>query len=320
LIAANESSRHAAILADIPAGVFPLREVLAGPDYDPGVDFVMDSDEDEDFDNEDEVEFAPFDPLGSDGFGATEDDLLEVAEVLPVSLEPINPHEPRSKEVLQYLGVPPEPTMTEPLLRGMTKDGWNILAEGEHPFRVQVDEEKQFSGYRGPSREAAMLWKDPYGLFLFFLPKTVWEDIATESNRYREDHMQQIVEAMAKRRQTRGNAPHGRRSKSLEELAAAVMTIPPIKPHEILIWMGLLLGNMLCKKKDIRDQWKREVVGTIPAGTFGQFMVRKRYNLLCCVVIYIINVDLSKYRSSFISRTTRILVLVLTSCGKYVPS
>ncbi|RHY58755.1 hypothetical protein DYB37_012839 [Aphanomyces astaci] len=81
---------------------------------------------------------------------------------------------------------------------------------------------------------------------------------------------------MTKRRQAQRTERPGRRLKSLEELAASVMTLPPIKPLEILVWMGLILGNMLCKKKDIRGQWKRETIGAAPPGTFGQFMVRKR--------------------------------------------
>ncbi|RHY84686.1 hypothetical protein DYB35_014137 [Aphanomyces astaci] len=274
LIASAESSHHADILAAIPAGVVAPHPTCRDVNFDPAVDCALDSDEDEVYDEDDEAEFPLFDPLGSEGLGATEDDLVEVAEVLYE--EPFDAAQVRSLDVLHYLGAPPELSMNDAQLREMTKDGWNILADGAPPFHVEVDEAKQFSGYRGPSHEAALLWDDPYGLFLFFLPKRMWEDIAIQSNRYREDNMQQIVENMAKRRQAQRTERPGRRLKSLEELAASVMTIPPIKPHEILVWMGLLLGNMLCKKKDIRDQWKRETVGAVPPGTFGQFMVRKR--------------------------------------------
>ena len=55
------------------------------------------------------------------------------------------------------------------------------------------------------------------------------------------------------------------------------MKLKTIMPHEIIQWVGLLVGRTLCSRKKLRYHWSIKGSGVIPPGTFGEVMSRQRF-------------------------------------------
>ncbi|OWY96030.1 hypothetical protein PHMEG_00033811 [Phytophthora megakarya] len=50
-----------------------------------------------------------------------------------------------------------------------------------------------------------------------------------------------------------------------------------IKPHEIVLLLGLLVSRMICpQRRHFYDHWSTTSCGAVPAGTFGKFMTWNR--------------------------------------------
>ena len=168
------------------------------------------------------------------------------------------------------------PVMNAEELRGLANNGWDEVKDLDEQATIAQDEHDDFQGYIGPSREVASLWESPIALFHFYLPPYLWTHIAAESNKYRTADILIHAKYMHINQIKMSQRTAGYTSKEPEELAAEVMNVPDITPVELKCWIGLLIGHMLLKRKHLRDHWKRNPEGTLPAGTFGPYMRRGR--------------------------------------------
>lgn len=57
---------------------------------------------------------------------------------------------------------------------------------------------------------------------------------------------------------------------------------PKIRPHEIVQWLGLVVARVLCPHAGpLSLHWKTRSTGAVPAGTFGAYMSRNRFDFIC---------------------------------------
>ncbi|KAH9137678.1 hypothetical protein AeRB84_017703 [Aphanomyces euteiches] len=112
-----------------------------------------------------------------------------------------------------------------------------------------------------------------------------------ETNKYKDQMMKNNVEVMYSKQLRMASDRPGYRPKSMEDLAIKYMAEPRITVSEIHTWMGLLIANMLCHRKKLRDNWSTTSVGAIGVGTFGQFMKRDRFELIARNLHFTDNMD-----------------------------
>lgn len=124
--------------------------------------------------------------------------------------------------------------------------------------------------------EAAAKTMQPIDLFFFFLPKTMWVDVAKETNRYeRQTRAERVRTACARI----DNAYL--RDQALTKTAEAerkIRSFVEITPREILTVLGLLIARSMCPIRfGIEQHWSGTQLGAIPAGTWSRFIPRQRF-------------------------------------------
>ncbi|GMF61026.1 unnamed protein product [Phytophthora fragariaefolia] len=138
-----------------------------------------------------------------------------------------------------------------------------------------------YDGPWGPTRSALAFADSPLGLFFYFLPKQLWIRIAEESNRYRT---QLIPELAQQRREAllKQQAKDPRKSvPPLAELDAEFRLFKPIKPHEIVHVMALLMARAIAPVRDgLSKHWATSEDGAVPRGTFSRYMKRARFEAI----------------------------------------
>ena len=115
----------------------------------------------------------------------------------------------------------------------------------------------------------------PIDVFFFFMPKKLWRDIATETNRYERQTRNDRVEDA----KTRSNKLPPRLAEAyLARERKRIEGIDKIQPCEILHVIGLLVARSLCPLRlGIEQHWKSVSRGAIPAGTWSTYMPRQRF-------------------------------------------
>ncbi|ETO83848.1 hypothetical protein F444_02197 [Phytophthora nicotianae P1976] len=127
----------------------------------------------------------------------------------------------------------------------ITEDGWTTY-DADHCGELQLSAAADYyDGPLGPTRTALAFADSPLGLFFYFLSKKLWIRIAEESNRY----CSQLVPELAQRRREallsqqlqdpRKSVP------PLAEFEADLRRFKPIKPHEIVHVVGLLMARAI---------------------------------------------------------------------------
>jgi len=116
----------------------------------------------------------------------------------------------------------------------------------------------------------------PIDLFFLFMPKTLWRDIAVESNRY---EMQTRQERLRRTRQRlRQKYTSEVAAQKFAEAQASMEAFEPIEPHEILTMLGLLIARSLSPiKMGVEHHWAVSSKGALPAGTWSRFISRQRF-------------------------------------------
>lgn len=128
-----------------------------------------------------------------------------------------------------------------------------------------------YSGEYGPTDEVLALTHSPLKLFFFFMPKSLWRQVAKETNRYFVQNLTSRVERMFSSQKTPAK-------KSKEWFLHREAKKRDVKPHEILQALGLLMARMLNPhRRRLRDHWGTNAVGAIPRGTFNDFLPRNRF-------------------------------------------
>eukprot|EP00644_Phytophthora_capsici_P003026 jgi/Phyca11/103084/e_gw1.7.1004.1 len=103
----------------------------------------------------------------------------------------------------------------------------------------------------------------------FFMPRELWATIAQESTRYHEQHLVDRVGKMFEKQKVPGK-------KTKEQFMEQESKHPDIKPHEIVILLGLLIARMV-NPQHFYDHWATTAVGAVPPGTFGKYLKRNRF-------------------------------------------
>ncbi|KAE9306852.1 hypothetical protein PR003_g21146 [Phytophthora rubi] len=162
-------------------------------------------------------------------------------------------------------------------LRKMATDGWNVLQENTvSEVDSTADVDALYSGYCGPSNSIMECGLNKLELFFFFLPKTMWQHIASESHRYWEQTLDdRVVKAFIA--QPPATQENQRPPSSRERIRAKLNKFQKVQPHELLHWVGLLVARMMAPKKRLADHWSGIRRGVIPQGTFGRVMARDRF-------------------------------------------
>ncbi|ETO80187.1 hypothetical protein F444_05230 [Phytophthora nicotianae P1976] len=120
-----------------------------------------------------------------------------------------------------------------------------------------------------PTQELRSICHSPLLTFFYFMPKSLWNMIGAETNRY---SLQQVD-----KRARRIFSRQADRRETFVQICRRLRAPPAYQTNEILHVIGFLVARMLCPQK-CRFSAHRlmSVDGAIPAGTFGQFMGRNQ--------------------------------------------
>ncbi|GMF42611.1 unnamed protein product [Phytophthora fragariaefolia] len=150
----------------------------------------------------------------------------------------------------------------------MRKTGWELDSSAFPPDQRYPH---LYDGAYGPSDEVMDIGDSPLELFLFFMPRSLWRDIAAESTLYHEQHLVERVDRMYLKQTVPG-------AKSKEYFMKREAKKGDIKAHEVVIMLGLLVERMISpQRRHFYDHWSTSSVGAIAGGTFGKFMKRHRF-------------------------------------------
>lgn len=162
-------------------------------------------------------------------------------------------------------------------LRAMSTGGFVSAYYGEDRSNCE-EADNMYSDPPRPtaSGEEAAKTMQPIDIFFFFMPKSLWRDVAFESNRYEKQTRQERLRLTRLRlRQTYSSQVAAQK---FAEADANIAGFKAIEPHEILIMLGLLIARSLCPLKMGMDyHWATSHKGAVPAGTWSRFMSRQRF-------------------------------------------
>lgn len=128
-----------------------------------------------------------------------------------------------------------------------------------------------YDGPYGPSDEVLKIADSALDLFLYFMPRELWRKIEEESTTYHEQHLVERLERLYRKQTVPG-------SKSREDFMEREAKHEDIKPHEIVILLGLLFARMINpQRRHFYDHWATTSIGAVASGTFGRFMKRNRF-------------------------------------------
>ncbi|EGZ30731.1 hypothetical protein PHYSODRAFT_470206 [Phytophthora sojae] len=135
-----------------------------------------------------------------------------------------------------------------------------------------------YSGESGPTAKALDAAETPSGAFFYFLQPDLWEDIASESNDYFKENMDERVECQHTKQVARQLKHPEFKPKTKEQLRSELENYPGITPRELCVFIGLLIARSIVPNKEkLAHHWRTTGEGAIPRGCFGQFMVRDRF-------------------------------------------
>jgi Transposase IS4 len=146
-----------------------------------------------------------------------------------------------------------------------------------------------YSGDYGPSSSAlAAAGDSPISLFFYFMPKKLWSTISAESNRY---HSQQIG-VRTDRIRKRQKKQRVKDPETKHQIRSRLRKEAVFQPHEFVNLVGLLVARMLCPhKQKLARHWSPVAEGAVPAGSFGRFMPKNRFNELMKSIHFTNNLD-----------------------------
>ncbi|OWY97389.1 hypothetical protein PHMEG_00032092, partial [Phytophthora megakarya] len=152
-----------------------------------------------------------------------------------------------------------------------------MRTEGWETDRAKFPAGQDFPGLHNeegrPTTAVLDCAESPVELFLYFLPREFWLGVERETNRYYDQELPARMDSKF-RSQTGSNVM------TLDQILANEKRMHSrIRAHEILQCIGLLLARMMCPHiRRLSDHWATTSIGAIPAGTFGRFMKRERFD------------------------------------------
>ncbi|KAE9317371.1 hypothetical protein PR003_g18488 [Phytophthora rubi] len=178
----------------------------------------------------------------------------------------------------EFDSVPVEFDLTGDDLDKLQADEWETYDE-HHSSQVRQDALPLYDGPFGPTRAALAYAENPLAIFYFFLPKELWRRVATETNKFCVDSIDEIAAQMrAGARQRRERTP-STIVLSVDEYKTKLKRKSAIQPHEIIRFIGLLVARALePRRESLSRHWITRVEGALSRGTFGQFLSRDRFH------------------------------------------
>ncbi|POM66722.1 Hypothetical protein PHPALM_17369 [Phytophthora palmivora] len=138
-----------------------------------------------------------------------------------------------------------------------------------------------YNGLYGVTKSAAAFAKSPLGMFFYFLPKVLWLHIADKSNEYRLGRIPVDAEKIRMKQLDAQAKDPSKRVQPLADITSQLERVKPIKPHEVLHVIGLLVARTLCSHTDgLEKHWGTREDGAVPRGTFGRYMKRERFRII----------------------------------------
>ncbi|RAW26649.1 hypothetical protein PC110_g16945 [Phytophthora cactorum] len=160
----------------------------------------------------------------------------------------------------------------EVALAKMRKSGWERVHQDKFP--PDQNYPGLYKGPYGPSEDVMAIADSPLDLFLYFMPRPLWTKIAEESTVYHEQHLVERVDRMDAKQKVPG-------AKSKEEFMEREARNRDIKPHEIIVLLGLSIARMINPhRRHVYDHWSTTSIEAVAAGTFGKFMKRNRFTYI----------------------------------------
>ncbi|KAG4237012.1 hypothetical protein PC116_g14910 [Phytophthora cactorum] len=137
----------------------------------------------------------------------------------------------------------------------------------------------------GPSEEVMRCADSPLDVFLFFMPRGLWIEVARQSTLYHEQHLVERVDRMYEKQRVEG-------AKTKTQIMEQEAKHEDIEPHELLNVMGLLVARMINpQRRHFYDHWATTAVGAIPAGTFGRYVKRNPFMYILSKLQFTDNAD-----------------------------
>ena len=189
-----------------------------------------------------------------------DDELDDAAQVL-LSNALAGPHKDLHSDVLRQLSV----------------SGF-VPAYYGHESTKAAEEHKPFQGAPTVTDDAAAAAKSmsPIDLFFFFMPKSLWKQVARETNRYEHHTKNERVRQL--RQKLRSKYSRQVADVKIEEGLRRIHAYEEVAPHEILVLLGLLIARSMCPMRmGVEEHWSISPNGAVPAGTWSKFMPRQRF-------------------------------------------
>ncbi|KAG2786669.1 hypothetical protein PC129_g11092 [Phytophthora cactorum] len=129
-------------------------------------------------------------------------------------------------------------------IKAMKPFGWR------YDIKTDSTSAQEYAGlYKGasvPSEAVLAIAESPISLFVFFMPKRLWQRVASESNRY---HGKMTTQRAAKF-QTRQKARRSKDSSvdvpTRKDIRQRLREMKHIEPHELIVALGLVIARMMC--------------------------------------------------------------------------
>lgn len=175
------------------------------------------------------------------------------------------------RDRLHLCSQEPSEVYTDEQLDQMTIEGWNVLPDNVEAEVVDdPDADTMYAGHCGPLQDIIAASKSPLKRFYYFLPKSFWRQVASQTNIYRK----QTLEARLQQAEEKEAAVTKRPPRSRAALLRKIQESQKVSPLEVVHWIG---AHALRPCKDIDEHWYKDNIGVLPAGVFGRVMSRDRF-------------------------------------------
>ena len=157
----------------------------------------------------------------------------------------------------------PHKDLKDEVLRQLAVTGYMNTYYGEDTTKA-AEMVNVFDGAPTVTESASAVAKSmqPIDLFFFFLPKSMWRHIAAETNRYERqtrDHRITTTRQKMNERYSRDVA-----NDNFEKAVKRMHGFEQVRPHEILVMIGLLVARSLCTMKmRIEKHWSTTEDGAL---------------------------------------------------------
>ncbi|EGZ05022.1 hypothetical protein PHYSODRAFT_534902, partial [Phytophthora sojae] len=109
--------------------------------------------------------------------------------------------------------------------------------------------------------------------FFYYMPKTLWTEIAEETNRYERQTRPERLRQAKLSIEKKTDDIH-KRKEMFQAKKKELDAFKDVLAAEIMHFLALVISRAICPiKSRLEDHWKTRARGAIPAGTWSPFMV-----------------------------------------------